>query len=88
VFDFSVDCRIESVTIRSVVANPIRLPSSYLLTAKLVDLEHVIVQYPVCPAIVEASAIFIIGMPLPEAHRLAAETKGKVFWGRKRNRIK
>ncbi len=88
VLDFSVDCRIESVSIKSVQANPVRLPSSYRLTAQRVSLEHVTVQYPVCPMIVEASSIFIIGMPLPEAHRLAAETKGKVFWGRKRNRIK
>jgi len=88
VLDYSVDRRIESVTIKSVLANPVRLPSSYQLTAQRIRLEHVIVQYPVCPMIVEAEAIFIIGMPLPEAHRLAAETKGKVFWGRKRNRIK
>lgn len=88
VLDYSVDSRVESVSISSVVANPIRLPSSYRVTAQRVRLEHVIVQYPVCPAIAEAQAIFIIGMPLSEAHRLAAETKGKVFWGRKRNRIK
>ncbi len=88
VLDYSVDRRIESVTIKSVLANPVRLPSSYRLTAERVRLEHVIVQYPVCPMIVEASSIFIIGLPLPEAHRLAAETKGKVFWGRNRNRIK
>gem|GEM_PF-2940284 len=88
VLDYSVDSRVESVSISSVVANPIRLPSGYRLTAQRASLEHVVVQYPVCPMIVEARAIFIIGMPLPEAHRLAAETKGKVFWGRKRNRIK
>ncbi len=88
VLDYSVDRRIESVTIKSVLANPVRLPSSYRLTAQRVSLEHVVVEYPVCPMIVEAEAIFIIGMPLPAAHRLAAETKGKVFWGRKRNRIK
>ncbi len=88
VLDYSVDRRVERVCIRSVLANPIRLPSSYQVTADIASLQHVVVEYPVCPMIVEARAIFIIGMPLPEAHRLAAETKGKVFWGRKRNRIK